>query len=144
MDKGDVVKAMADADPWESFEIHDPALVPIRDDAAGLVYEATGRRVSDGYVYRANILSVYGRTTGMAADPAPADSSTPDKTRSAQPVAHRELTFYGPAASHARLGDFGTFDSSRNPYPTLTDVEEQRPPDILPRSPGSRAKLQGA
>jgi hypothetical protein len=64
MDKSDVVAAMADAEPWESFEIGDPSTIQISDDVVGLVYEATGQRGLDIDRYRANILSVYRRRHG--------------------------------------------------------------------------------
>lgn len=62
MDKDEVVASMADADPWESFEIHDPTQVEINDGVVGLVYEGTGRRDAGSDDYRANILSVYKKT----------------------------------------------------------------------------------
>ncbi|MGA7097531.1 MAG: nuclear transport factor 2 family protein, partial [Acidimicrobiia bacterium] len=64
MDKPDVVEAMGHAEPWKSFEILDPSLIPIEEDVVGLVYEATGRRDEDSDAYRANILSVYKRVNG--------------------------------------------------------------------------------
>lgn len=61
LDKADVVAAMADAEPWASFEIDAPTRVDISEDVVGLVYEATGRRDADSTPYQANILSVYRR-----------------------------------------------------------------------------------
>jgi Domain of unknown function (DUF4440) len=59
LDKPGVVSAMSQAEPWHSFEVHDPTLIQLDDQAWALVYEATGRRDGDGDDYRANILSVY-------------------------------------------------------------------------------------
>ena len=59
MDKTQVVEAMNHAEPWESFEIIDPSLIPIRDDVVGLVYETVAKRDQNSEEYRANILSVY-------------------------------------------------------------------------------------
>lgn len=64
MTKEAVVAAMAEAEPWESFQIGDPAWVPIGEDVVGLVYEASARRGPDDDEYRANILSVYRRQEG--------------------------------------------------------------------------------
>jgi hypothetical protein len=61
MRKEDVVAAMAESEPWESFEIGDPSWVSISNDVVGLVYEAHARRHADAGDYRANILSVYRR-----------------------------------------------------------------------------------
>lgn len=61
MSKRDVVEAMSHAEPWKSFEILEPSLIPIDEDVVGLVYEATGQRDDDSDEYNANILSVYRR-----------------------------------------------------------------------------------
>ena len=64
MGKRDVVEAMGHAEPWVSFEILDPSLIPIAEGVIGLVYKATGQRDGDSDEYRANILSVYKRANG--------------------------------------------------------------------------------
>lgn len=65
LDKQKVVASMAEAQPWESFDIHEPSYVPISDGVAAVVYEATGRRhADDDDEYRANILSVYTSVDG--------------------------------------------------------------------------------
>lgn len=65
MDKQEVVSAMGHAEPWKSFQIMDPALIPINDEVVGLVYEATGQRDDESDEYRASILSVYIMRNGV-------------------------------------------------------------------------------
>jgi hypothetical protein len=64
MDKEDVVASMADADPWDSYDIRNPTEIPLAEGVVGLVYEAKGKRDDGAADYRANILSVYGNNHG--------------------------------------------------------------------------------
>ena len=64
-----------DAEPQESFDIHNPALVEVSDGVAALTYNAIGRRKADRDAYRANILSVLqGSPRRLAAGSPPADA----------------------------------------------------------------------
>jgi hypothetical protein len=47
MDRAMVVKSLADAPAWAGYEIDDPRLIPVCDDAYALVYTGTGRRADD-------------------------------------------------------------------------------------------------
>jgi hypothetical protein len=53
LDKEGVVASMSDAEPQESFDIHNPALVEVSDGVAALTYSAIGRRKADSDAYRA-------------------------------------------------------------------------------------------
>ncbi|MEZ5219270.1 MAG: nuclear transport factor 2 family protein [Ilumatobacteraceae bacterium] len=44
MNRDAVVAALDDAPPWASYEIDDPALVPVSSDVVALVYTGTGHR----------------------------------------------------------------------------------------------------
>jgi hypothetical protein len=59
LSRDDVVSALAEAPPWSSYEIADPELVEIGDDAVGVVYTGTGRR--DGDEFTGVMSSVYVR-----------------------------------------------------------------------------------
>jgi hypothetical protein len=44
MTREDVVASLADAPPWDGYEVADERVVPAGPDAAALVYTGTGRR----------------------------------------------------------------------------------------------------
>jgi hypothetical protein len=58
--RGDVLASVADAEPWERFEILEPRLVELGAGAAVLVYVGDAER-SGGRRYRAAMTSVYRR-----------------------------------------------------------------------------------
>jgi hypothetical protein len=58
MDRDAVLGAVAEADPWASFEIADARLVAVGDAAAALVYRARACRPGQPD-YRAAITSLY-------------------------------------------------------------------------------------
>lgn len=60
MTHDDVVSALADAPAWASYEIDDPVVVRMGDDAAALVYMGTGRRPDGGH-FTGVMTSVYAR-----------------------------------------------------------------------------------
>ncbi|MEV3938479.1 nuclear transport factor 2 family protein [Glycomyces sp. NPDC049804] len=63
LDRGATVEALREAPPWAGYEIVGPALIPLGDDAAALVY--TGRAWRDGEpAFNALMSSVYTRARG--------------------------------------------------------------------------------
>jgi len=58
MDREAVVASLNDSPTWDSFEIVDPKVVNLGDDAAGLVYRATALR-GDTEPFVALMLSAY-------------------------------------------------------------------------------------
>lgn len=59
--RGDVVAALVDAPPWDTYTIDDPAVVAISDDVQALVYTGTGTRGDTKF--RGAMSSVYVRTS---------------------------------------------------------------------------------
>jgi hypothetical protein len=59
MDRDEVVRALAQAPPWASFEIEDARVVPVGDGSAALVYRATAWRDPDSEPLRCAMTSVY-------------------------------------------------------------------------------------
>jgi hypothetical protein len=47
MDRATVVESLADAPAWAGYEIGDPHLITVCDEAYALVYTGTGRRAGD-------------------------------------------------------------------------------------------------
>lgn len=47
MDQTTIAASLNDAPPWDSYEITDPQLVPLAEDAATLLYRATASRGAD-------------------------------------------------------------------------------------------------
>ncbi len=64
MDRGTVVTALADAPAWADYEIDDPRLVTVGDEAHALVYTGTGRR-DGGDDFVGIMTSVYVRRDGV-------------------------------------------------------------------------------
>ncbi len=62
-DRDSVLAAVAEAEPWETFTIDDPQVVPLGDAAAAVVYEARARRTGQA-PYVAAMTSVYRRQDG--------------------------------------------------------------------------------
>jgi ketosteroid isomerase-like protein len=56
-----VLEAVAEVEPWERFDMGDPAYVELGDSAAALVYTARAKRAGDDE-YVAAMTSVYRRT----------------------------------------------------------------------------------
>lgn len=64
MDRAMVVKSLADAPAWAGYEIHDPRLISVGEEAYALVYTGVGRR--DGADDFVGIMtSVYVRQDGV-------------------------------------------------------------------------------
>ena len=63
MSRDDVVGALSDAPPWDSYAIDDPSLVAIDESATALVYTGTGRREHDP-PFVAAMTSIYVRRGG--------------------------------------------------------------------------------
>lgn len=63
LDKERVLGAIADAEPWASFELDDVRVIEPAADAAIVTYRATAHR-QDAGTYRAMMASVYGRRQG--------------------------------------------------------------------------------
>jgi ketosteroid isomerase-like protein len=59
-DRQAVLAGVADAQPWQSFQIADPEVIRLSDEAAALVYRARARRGAEA-PYEAAITSVYRR-----------------------------------------------------------------------------------
>jgi hypothetical protein len=59
-DRDAVLAGVAEADPWQRFEIENPKVVPLCDGGAALVYEAHAARAGESS-YDAAITSVYRR-----------------------------------------------------------------------------------
>jgi hypothetical protein len=59
MDRDGVRRALADAPPWDSYDIDEPRITPIGEAAAALVYVGTGRRGEQTFV--GTMTSVYVR-----------------------------------------------------------------------------------
>lgn len=64
MDRDMVVKSLADAPAWAGYEIEDPRLITVSDDAHALVYTGTGRR-DGGDDFVGIMTSVYVRRGGV-------------------------------------------------------------------------------
>ena len=63
MDRGMVVESLADAPTWADYEIDDPRVIALGDEAYALVYTGTGRRDgADDFV--GVMTSVYVRRDG--------------------------------------------------------------------------------
>ena len=63
MDRSAVLTTTQSSPPWQRYDIGNPRLVQLANDAVALVYLATAQR--DGQEeYRANIASVYARRDG--------------------------------------------------------------------------------
>lgn len=60
LDRDRIVESLDEAPPWSSYEIEEPRLVPVRRDAAALVYRARARR-DDEPPFVALMSSVYVR-----------------------------------------------------------------------------------
>lgn len=63
MDRAMVVKALADAPAWADYEIDDPHLITVGDEAYALVYTGTGRRDGDDD-FVGTMTSIYVRQDG--------------------------------------------------------------------------------
>lgn len=63
MDRDDVASSLADAPPWDGYQIDDAVAVPITDDVATLVYVGTGRR-GDSAAFVGAMSSTYVRSEG--------------------------------------------------------------------------------
>jgi hypothetical protein len=61
--RADVVAALADAPPWDRYEVEEARVVPVGPDAAGLVYRGTGHRRA-GPDFVGLMTSVYSRVDG--------------------------------------------------------------------------------
>ncbi|MFZ0013119.1 MAG: DUF4440 domain-containing protein [Acidimicrobiia bacterium] len=59
MDKTDVIRAQASAEPWDEYGLEDLETIELGDDVVCLVYRARARRAGDENPYRAMIGSVY-------------------------------------------------------------------------------------
>ena len=59
MDRDAVMRALAEAPPWASFELEDSRVVPIGDGSAALVYRATAARDPDSPPFECVMTSVY-------------------------------------------------------------------------------------
>jgi hypothetical protein len=58
-----ILTGVADADPWEHFELEDVRMVVLDDDATALIYRASAQRAGQSS-YQAAITSVYRRHNG--------------------------------------------------------------------------------
>jgi len=47
LDRDEVLKAFRSAPPWDSYELHEPAIIRLGDRAGMLVYRAVARRGDD-------------------------------------------------------------------------------------------------
>lgn len=60
MSRDEIIEALRESPPWDTYAIDDPSLVPISDDVSALVYRASGRRGDTEF--RGVMTSVYVRT----------------------------------------------------------------------------------
>lgn len=63
MDRATVAAGLDQAPPWDAYEIHEPQLIPLTDDAATLLYRANSRRGADEF--EALMASTYVRADGQ-------------------------------------------------------------------------------
>lgn len=64
MDREAIAGSLDDAPPWATYQISDPRLVDISDNAAALVYRAEASREGDDAPFVALMSSVYHRIDG--------------------------------------------------------------------------------
>jgi uncharacterized protein (TIGR02246 family) len=63
LDKAETVRAIADAPPWQSFELADLRVIEATPESGIVTYDATARR-ADEDEYRALMSTVYARRDG--------------------------------------------------------------------------------
>lgn len=63
LDKAETVRAIADAPPWQAFELADLRVIQATPDSGIVTYDATAQRANEGE-YRALMSTVYARREG--------------------------------------------------------------------------------